>query len=443
MKFLVEGGAALRGSVPISGSKNAAIKMIAASLLTEDEIWLSNVPEIKDVDLIKTMAAALGVKVEIPAPHRLRLKADEVKTTAVPLTLGLPSRSSVIFLGPLLTRFGKASFPQPGGDLIGQRPIDRHLEALSALGAKISFEEGAYRAEASRLKGATVVFKYKTVMGTENTILAAVLAEGTTTVVNAAQEPEIDDLILLLGKMGAQIERNDNQTVKITGVSKLHGASHEILPDRNETVTFAVAAAATAGDLILEKTRPSLLTAFLAKAEKMGISFDAGKDTLRVWREKDKPLSGINVETASHPGFMTDWQQPFCILLTQAIGESYIYETIYANRFEYTKELNRMGAKIRLLSPEEAGLPLKLDDDSYDFAKDGQPKLIAQVSGNTPLIGRRVVIPDLRAGATLVIAALAAAGKSEILGVDHIDRGYEAFDEKLRGLGAKIERIEE
>lgn len=443
MKFIIEGGTALRGNIPISGSKNAAIKMIAASLLTEEEVLLTNVPEIKDVDLIKTMAEALGVKIETPAPHRLKLKADNVKTTTVPFTLGLPSRSSVIFLGPLLTRFGKAAFPQPGGDLIGQRPIDRHLEALSTLGAKISCQENVYQAEAAHLKGATIVFRYKTVMGTENAILAATLAEGKTIIVNAAQEPEVDDLVEMLNLMGAQVERGENQTIVVTGVSRLRGVSHEILPDRNETVTFAVAAAATAGDLTLERTRPPLLTAFLAKVEKIGVSFEAGKETLRVWRDKDKLLTGIGIETAPHPGFMTDWQQPFCVLLTQALGESLIYETIYANRFEYTRELNRMGAKIVLLSPQEAGLSFKLDDDSYDRQKSGEPKLVAKVSGPTPLVGRRVIIPDLRAGATLVIAALAASGKSEVLGVEHIDRGYEAFDEKLRAVGARIERVEE
>lgn len=443
MKFLVEGSVALQGSIPISGSKNAAIKMIAASLLTEEELLLSNVPEIKDVDLIKTMAESLGVRVETIAPHRLRLKADNIQTTTVPFTLGLPSRSSVIFLGPLLARFGKAAFPQPGGDLIGQRPIDRHLSALASLGAKISFQENVYRAEAARLKGATIVFKHKTVMGTENTILAATLAEGQTTIVNAAQEPEVDDLVELLIRMGAQIERGENQTITVTGVSRLHGASHEILPDRNETVTFAVAAVTTGGDLTLERTRPALLTAFLAKLEKIGGSFEGGKEALRVWRDKDKQLANINLETAPHPGFMTDWQQPFCVLLTQAEGESLIYETIYANRFEYTKELNRMGAKIVLLTPQEAGLPFRLDDDSYDVAKSGEPKLVAKVSGPTPLVGRRVVIPDLRAGATLAIAALSASGKSEVLGIEHIDRGYEAFDEKLRAVGAKMERVEE
>jgi UDP-N-acetylglucosamine 1-carboxyvinyltransferase len=343
----------------------------------------------------------------------------------------------------LLARFGKATFPQPGGDLIGRRPINRHLEALSLLGASVREAEGVYQAEATRLSGATIFFSHRTVMGTENALLAATLAEGETTIVNAAQEPEVEDLIALLRKMGAEIVREGDGNLKITGVARLSGAAHEILPDRNETVTYAVAAAATGGDLTLERTRPANLTAALAKMEKMGISFEATKDTLRVWREKGKPLQPVNIETSPHPGFMTDWQQPCCVLLTQAQGESTIYETIYANRFEYTKELNRMGASIKLLTPQEAGLPLRLDDDSYNLEKEGPPYLVAKVVGPTPLIGERMMIPDLRAGATLAIAALTASGKSEILGVEQVERGYEAFDEKLRAVGARIEKVEE
>lgn len=443
MKFIAEGGLPLKGNVTISGSKNAVIKMIAASLLTEEEVVLNNVPEIKDVDLIKTIAANLGVKIDNSVPHRLKLRADNIPTTVVPQTLGLPSRSSVIFLGPLLARFGKVTFPEPGGDLIGKRPINWHLSSLSQLGARVSYENGIYQAEAAKLTGSTIVFKRNTVMGTENCLLGATLAEGETVLSNAAQEPEVDDLISLLNKMGAKITRVEDRTIKIVGVPRLSGANHEVIPDRNETVTYAVAAVATAGDLTLEQVRPGNLTAFLAKLEKMGAHFEAGKDTLRVWRDPGVVLNPVSIETSPHPGFMTDWQQPFCILLTQCNGESYIYETIYANRFEYVKELNRMGAQIRLMTPEQLGLPLKLDDESYDVSSLGQPAIVAKISGPTPLQGKRVSISDLRAGATLVIAALTASGKSEILGIDHIDRGYEFFDEKMRSIGAKLERVED
>lgn len=439
MKMIVEGGVPLRGSVTVSGSKNASIKMIAASLLTDEEVILTNVPEIKDVELIKTMASHLGVKVESSAPHKLKLKADNITTTTVPLTLGLPSRSSVIFLGPLLARFGKAAFPQPGGDMIGQRPIDRHLDALVQLGAKMEYVDGVYRGESAKLKGQTIVFRRNTVMGTENAILAATLAEGETVIINAAQEVEIDDLILLLNKMGAKITRND-RSIRIEGVSKLHGAEHEIIPDRNEAVTFAVAGLVTDGDVILEKVHPPHLTAFLAKLDKLGASFTSERGSLRVWKEKAKTFLPINIETSPHPGFMTDWQQPFSLLLCLASGESTIYETIYANRFEYVKELNRMGANIVLLTPDEAKLPLKLDDDSYDIDKLGQPKLIARIKGPTTLSGKKLSISDLRAGATLVLASLMANGRSEISGLEQLDRGYEGFDEKLRSLGAKLSR---
>lgn len=443
MKFIVEGGIPLKGNVNISGSKNAVIKMIAASLLTEEEVVLGNVPEIKDVDLIRTIATSLGVKIDSSIPHRLKLRADNIPTTVVPQTLGLPSRSSVIFLGPLLARFGKVTFPEPGGDLIGQRPINWHLSALSQLGAKVSYRDSVYEAEATKLIGKTIIFKRNTVMGTENCILGATLAEGETILSNAAQEPEVDDLIEFLNKMGAKVTRVEDRTIRIIGVSRLSGASHEVLPDRNETVTFAAGAVATSGDLTLEHVRPGNLTAFLAKMERMGAHFEAGKDTLRVWRDSGVALNLVSVETSPHPGFMTDWQQPFCILLTQCKGDSYIYETIYANRFEYTKELNRMGAQIKLMTPQALSLPFKLDDESYDVVKNGQPPIVAKISGPTPLTGKRVSISDLRAGATLVIAALAAGGKSEILGIDHIDRGYEFFDEKLRSVGAHIERVED
>lgn len=443
MKFIVEGGCPLKGNVTISGSKNAAIKMIAASLLTEEEITLTNVPEIKDVDLIRTIAASLGVKLDTSVPHRLKIKADDITTTTVPKTLGLPSRSCIIFLGPLLARFGKAAFPEPGGDLIGKRPINWHLDALAQLGATVSCVDGLYAAEAAKLTGTNIRFRKNTVMGTENAILGATLAEGETILQNSAQEPEVDDLIEMLNKMGAKIERVEDRVIKISGVTKLSGCSHEILPDRNETITFAVGAAATRGDLVLEHTRPGNLTAFLAKLEKMGVRFEAGRDTLRVWSEPGSILTPVNIETAPHPGFMTDWQQPFCILLAQSSGESYIYETIYANRFEYVKELNRMGADIKLVTAPELHLPFKLDDESYDFANSGLPKTVAKITGPAALQGKRVNITDLRAGATLVLAALAGTGKSEIYGVEHIDRGYEFFDDKLRSLGAKIERLDD
>ncbi len=444
-KFLIEGGIPLKGQVQISGAKNAAIKMVAASLLTSGEVVLENIPRIDDVGVIVKIVENLGVKTEFLDEKVLGLKAGEVFSTQVPHSLGVSSRSAVMTIGPLLARFGEVTIPEPGGCRIGLRPIDRHLEAFERLGATVSGEGGVYKISAPRLKGAEINFEKNTVMGTENILLASVLAEGETVINNAAEEPEVDDLIALLLKMGAKIKRDesDSRKVVIEGVRELSGARHRILPDRNEAVTFAIAAAATRGDVTLTDVRPLDLTAFTAKLEKIGVGFDIQKQSLRVWLDKDAVLQPVEIETAPHPGFMTDWIQPFCVLLTQANGVSLAHETIFENRFSFVDELSKMGAKIEVLSPSEASVAF--DPGRYGFEwleGDREPKVLARVHGPTSLFGSQLTIPDLRAGATLVLAALAAEGTSEILGVEHIDRGYEKFDEKLRGLGAKIERVE-
>jgi len=448
-KFIINGGVPLKGQVAISGAKNAAIKMVAASLLTTQEVVLENIPRIDDVGVIVKIVENLGVKTEFLDEKVLGLKAVDVFSSKIPHSLGVSSRSAVMTIGPLLTRFGEVTISEPGGCRIGLRPIDRHLAALEQLGAVVEQNQGVYKITASRLKGAEINFEKNTVMGTENILLAAVLAEGETVIGNAAEEPEVDDLIELLTKMGAKIKRDENEPrrIVIEGVRELSGARHSILPDRNEAVTFAVAAAATRGDITLTNVRPLDLTAFTAKLEKMGVGFDIQKNSLRVWLEEGTVMESVEVETAPHPGFMTDWQQPMAVLLTQVSGDSLLHETVYEDRFEYVKELKKMGAKIEVLTPSKAGIAF--DSLNYNFdlppAKGGseddeEPKSIAKIFGPTPLSGCKLQIPDLRAGAALVLAALAAEGTSEILGVEHIDRGYEQFDEKLRGLGAKIER---
>ena len=441
-RFIVEGGANLKGTVNISGSKNAAIKMIAASLLSSEEIILSNVPNISDVEVIVNMVRNLGTEADWIDDNKLRLKSVSPVSQKIPTEITRTTRSAVMLMAPLLARYGDFSICSPGGDGIGVRPINRHLEALSAFGAEVGHNDGCYFGSAKvGLRGAEVGFKKNTVMGTETAILAGVLASGKTVINSAAAEPEIDDLITLLNKMGAKIVRKEERTIEIEGVTVLHGASHEVMPDRNEAVTYAVAAAVTRGDVIVSKITPQHLTSFLAKIHKMGVSYEVGKNSLRVWVDKDAVLAPVDVETSPYPGFMTDWQQPFCVLLTQALGVSHIHETIYLNRFEYTKELNRMGAKIELLKPTERGFKPKTDEE-YDMEASGEPLTLAEIQGPVSMVGRRLNIPDLRAGATLVIAALAASGRSEILGIEHIDRGYENFEGKLSSLGARIERAE-
>ena len=443
-KFVIEGGIPLKGQVTISGAKNAAIKMVAASLLTADEVVLENIPRIDDVGVVVKIVENLGVKTEFLDEKVLGLRADEVFSSEVPHSLGVRSRSAIMTIGPLLARFGEVRIPEPGGCRIGLRPIDRHLTALEQLGAAVEYEQGVHKITAPHLKGAEINFGKNTVMGTETVLLAAVLAEGETVITNAAEEPEVDDLIELLVKMGAKIKRDENESRKIVieGVRELGGARHRILPDRNEAVTFAIAAAATRGDATLTGVRPLDLIAFTAKLEKMGVGFDTQKQALRVWLEEGVVLEPVEIETAPHPSFMTDWQQPTCVLLTQVNGESLIHETVYENRFGYVKELVKMGARVKISTPSKAGI--EFDPANYNFdlpEADDEPKSVAKIFGPTPLFGQRLQIPDLRAGAALILAALAAEGTSEISGVEHIDRGYEQFDSKLRTLGAKIERV--
>ncbi len=443
VRYFIEGGNPLKGEVSVSGAKNAAIKMVAASLLTSDELILSNVPEIDDVLVMVEAAQNLGVKVTWIDNHKLSLRADEVSSYCLDRAISCRARSTVMFMGPLLSRFGHFEIGEIGGCFIGKsRPINRHLAAFEKMGARIDRRDGFYFGEVQGgLRGSEIIFEKNTVMGTESVLLSSVLAVGTTTILNAAQEPEVDDLIALLSKMGAHIERMDSGGIRIEGVSSLHGANHEIIPDRNEAITFATAAAVTRGDLRINRVRPGDLTAFLAKMDKVGVNFESHKNSLRIWATVEQVFNPVNVETSPYPGFMTDWQQPFCVILTQSAGVSTVHDTVYINRFEFTRELNRMGAKIDVLQPSNVGLTAVISDDDYDPASDGEPFTVARISGPTPLTGKRITIPDLRAGATLVLAALSAKGKSELLGVEHIDRGYESFDQKLAGVGAKIARV--
>ena len=441
-RFVVEGGHPLKGSVVVSGAKNAVIKMIAASLLTSEEVILSNVPKISDVETILAMVRSFGTEAVWVDNNKLKLRSAQPEAEYLHSEITKTTRSGVMLMAPLLARYGKFSICAPGGDAIGIRPINRHIEVLRSFGAEIVTEGQCFIGEAKMgLKGGDVGFSKNTVMGTEQAILAAVLATGKTLIRNAAAEPEIDDLIVLLSKMGAKVVRKEERLIEIEGVSLLHGASHEVIPDHNEAATFIIAAAVTRGDVIVSKIIPSHLLSLLAKLEKVGVTFESGKDQIRVWVEKGKDFSPIDIETGPYPGFKTDWQQPFCVLLTQCHGLSRVNETIYLNRFEYIKELNRMGAKIENLKPSQRGLKAKIDEE-YDIEKQGEPETLVEITGPTQLIARRLSIPDLRAGATLVIAALGAKGSSEIFGVEQIDRGYEDFDGKLKKLGAKIERFE-
>jgi UDP-N-acetylglucosamine 1-carboxyvinyltransferase len=407
--FRVEGGRPLSGSVAISGAKNAALKMLAAATLTGERCRITNVPEIEDVRVMAQTLTELGVVVDHPETNVYEAAAK--------------MRASFMLLGPLLARFGRVIISNPGGDRIGRRPVNLHVEAMRALGAEIDYRNGYYFATApGRLRGAAVSFPFVSVMGTENAMLAATLADGHTVIRPAAQEPEVDDLITFLQKMGASVERSHADTIEIEGRKRLRGAEHRVIPDRIEAGTFVVAGAVTGGQITLTGAPCDHLGSFIETMGRAGVGVVCRQDTIEV---DGTALGGpgfraVDVETAAYPGLATDLQPPTTVLLTQAQGTSHVNERIFEDRLEWTGELVRMGADVEIEDPHQA-----------------------VITGRTPLHGTDVEIGDLRAGASLILAALAADGTTTIHGAHHVHRGYENIEGKFLELGARIERLAE
>jgi UDP-N-acetylglucosamine 1-carboxyvinyltransferase len=422
-KFVITGGRPLTGEVRIAGAKNAVLKMMAAAALTDEPVTLRNVPRISDVAILRDLMTDIGFDVRRSNGDALELRAAEAQWSFVPLEAALKMRASFILLGPMLARFGRVILPNPGGDRIGRRPVNFHVAAMEQMGATIVYRNGYYFAAAppGGLRGAHVEFPMVTVMGTENVILAATLARGTTVIDNAALEPEVDDLIAMLVTMGARIGRSDERRIEIEGVDRLGGADHRVLGDRLEAETFAIAAAITRGEVALNGINPEHLGAFLEVCDRIGVPYetDAATACLRIRCCDGPELRAIDVRTDTYPGFATDFQAPLSVLLTQASGVSTVHETIFEDRLDHLRELQRMGAAVELLDERRA-----------------------RITGPTPLHGAEVGIADLRAGATLILAALAASGTSVISGIEHVDRGYEQIEAKLVALGAQINRIE-
>jgi UDP-N-acetylglucosamine 1-carboxyvinyltransferase len=417
-RFKIQGGRRLEGTVRISGAKNAALPAMAAALLTNEPVTLQNIPHVRDIITMAKLLAHMRCRVESPdlPPSEFTIQAETVSLQEAPYELVKTMRASVLTLGPLLARFGYARVSLPGGCAIGARPIDIHIQALEQLGAQISVEHGYVEARCKRLRGATFRFPKITVTGTENILTAAVLAEGETILENSAIEPEVTDLAELLIKMGAKIEGVGTSTLRVQGVSSLHSATHAIIPDRIETGTFLVAGAITGGDLLLTDCEPQHLVAVLDKLRECGVEIKCeGNGTLRV--RAAKKLVAADVTTEEYPGFATDMQAQFMALATQATGVSHVRETIFENRYMHASEIMRMGANI---------------------AVDGN---LAVITGPTPLSGAPVTASDLRASASLVLAGLVADNTTWIDRVYHIDRGYERIEDKLRAIGARIERV--
>ncbi len=418
-KFVIRGGNPLRGKIRVSGAKNSALPCMAAAILTEEDVTLENIPHVRDIETERKLLASMGADVQLGtggSAHRTTISCRSLSDPVAKYEIVKTMRASSLVLGPLVARAGIARVAMPGGCAIGGRPIDLHIKGLEQMGATIQQAHGYLEARASKLTGAHLVFDKITVTGTEDLLMAAVLAAGETVMENCAREPEVTDLASLLTAMGAKIEGAGTSTIRVQGVSSLHGAHYRIQPDRIEAGTFLVAGAITAGDLTVADCNPQHLRAVIAKLEEMGAQIDfPGPDAVRI-RSNGK-LRAADISTEEYPGFPTDMQAQYMALATQAEGVSVVKENIFENRFMHVQELVRMGASIKL---------------------DGRT---AAVRGPAKLSAAAVMCSDLRASASLVLAALVADGESILDRVYHMDRGYERIEEKLHGVGAEIQRI--
>jgi UDP-N-acetylglucosamine 1-carboxyvinyltransferase len=413
-KLLIEGGRPLEGEVSVSGAKNAALPILCAALLTREPLVLTNVPQLKDVRTMRSLLAQMGVAQEAPAPGNITLDAGTIDWPLAPYELVKTMRASILALGPLVARCGEARVSLPGGCAIGLRPVDQHVKGLAAMGAEIDLEHGYISARAKRLSGTRYVFDVVTVTGTENLLMAATLADGTTTLENAAREPEVVDLARCLVAMGANIAGAGTDRIVIEGVERLHGATHAVMPDRIETGTYLAAIVAAGGEATVRGTQADTLEATLGKLTEAGAEITVMGDAIRVARRG--PLSPFNLRTAPFPGFPTDMQAQMMAVATRASGTSIITETIFENRMMHVQELVRLGSEIEV---------------------EGNTAIVRGVG---KLTGANVMATDLRASACLVIAGLMAEGPTTIDRIYHLDRGYERIEEKLSLLGARIHR---
>lgn len=415
-KLIIKGGVPLLGDVRVSGSKNAVLPILAGTLLADSPVIVRNVPHLHDVTTTMELLGRMGVLLTIGEKMSIEIDPTTLENTFAPYELVKTMRASILVLGPLLARFGHAEVSLPGGCAIGARPVDMHLSGLEAMGADILVEQGYIKASCKRLKGARIVMDQVTVTGTENLMMAASLADGTTVLENAAREPEVVDLADFINAMGGQIEDAGTDTIKIHGVEKLRGCDYTVLPDRIETGTYLVAAAITGGKVLVKRTDPRLLDSVLAKLKEAGATIDTGDDWIELDMEGRKPHA-VNIRTAPYPGFPTDMQAQFCALNAISEGTGSVTETVFENRFMHIQEFMRLGANVHI---------------------EGNTAIIQGVGG---LNGAPVMATDLRASASLILAGLVAQGETVVDRIYHIDRGYDHIEEKLAGLGAQIQRV--
>lgn len=415
-QFIIRGGRKLKGVIEVRGAKNAALKAFAAALLTNKPVTIKNVPEVEDIKRTIELLRRLGAEIKRLRPGEYQVTAREVNSSVIDPGIAKRLRASISLTAPLLVRKGKIRFPHPGGCVIGERPIDIFLDGYKALGAKVQYKRGLYDINAPKLKGDKLVFHTVSVTGTETMMMAATMAEGTTVLKNCACEPEIESLAEFLNQCGANIKGAGTPYITIEGVKKLRGGTYETIPDRIEAGSLAILAAASNSNLLIKNCNPEHLDSLLSLLRKVGVSIKTNKNSIRI--RSSGRLKAVHIKTHEYPGFPTDLQAPFCVLLTQAEGQVLVHETIYEGRLSWTEELKRMGANILNLDPHRI-----------------------EIKGPTVLKGRNMESPDIRAGMAYLMAALCAKGKSVINNVYQIDRGYEKIEERLQKIGADIKRI--
>ena len=438
-RYIINGGQELHGEISIRGAKNASYKQIIAAILSDQPTQLTNIPKISDIKITESIAKSIGATIEYSGEHCLKVSAPKITNSIVPIGTGVKSRTSFMFSAPLLVRTGTAIVPTPGGDKLGARPLDRLFDCFSKMGINTEITDKIITFNTDKIKATHYIFNKPSHTVTETIIMIAALADGKTILDNTAREPEIDDLISMINSMGGQIERDltNPERIVINGVKSLSGTKHQVIPDRNEIVTFACAALTTKGSVNILHCNPETVKTFIKTINQMGAETIVGDDELSVsWV---KPLKNIDIETGPEPGFMTDWQAVFSVLLTQTVGPSSIIERVYPSRFQHIENLKKMGVKISFFNPQ-------IPDPStyYEFnpASD-KPEYFhgVKIYGPTQLQPAKFVVNDLRAGASTVLAALTAKGTSIIDGVEYIERGYEKLGDRLSSLGANIEYI--
>lgn len=439
-KYVIKGGNKLKGATTVSGAKNVALKALVAACLTDEEVVIHNIPLISDFFAMVNIIKKLGGVVTIH-DHTAKIQMKSFSQSLIPLDMSSHARASVMFIAPLLVRTNEAIIPNPGGCRLGARPVDRIVDGIDQMNASVKYhsEDGYFHAKTSGLHGIAYTFEKNTHTGTETLIMASVLAKGKTVLHNAAEEPEIDDLIELLNSMGANVSRSSKREITIEGVEKLHGTTFTISPDRNEVVTFAIAAYVTEGDIFIKDAQNVDLKAFLEKLDEAEAGYEKRDDGIRFFYKNG--LSAVDVTTAIHPGFMTDWQAPWAVLMTQANGTSTVHETVFENKLGFVKDLQKMGARMKLFNPDVAN-----PETVYNFnLTDNKPEYFhaVTITGPTALHDAIVTMIDLRAGAAVVLAALVSHGETTVHNIHLVKRGYGDFAERLKALGADIKVVED